>query len=365
MSGSDRLAEVARLALIDLEAVPKPRVARADGLTIGQLFLHADIDPSLSAVGAGDNGGIATLLVRLGDALVADPSTGVERVITLSRGPVPQAAEDLLEIGSATSGHVYGRVPLLAAARAVGRGLAAAGHGAARHPSHSARRRTGRPAAPAHGRCGQPRRRRCRARARHPDRVHGRARPARRDPLARPFGRADPRALRRGRPARALLVPRPARDEPGIERRAHRAVPPAAAAARHGSARRHRHHLPPRAPHDRRRRRRPRRRRPRGRRRARPCRRRTRLRGDQRAARTRRAPPRGAARAAARGEPGPPAPGQGHGDPRRGVGVRPPARAGEPADHRRRPAASFARRAGAARPDRRRGPGRRTRDARA
>ena len=113
VSGSDRLAEVARLALIDLEAVPKPRVARADGLTIGQLFLHADIDPSLSAVGAGDNGGIATLLVRLGDALVADASTGVERVITLSRGPVPQAAEDLLEIGSATSGHVYGRVPLL------------------------------------------------------------------------------------------------------------------------------------------------------------------------------------------------------------------------------------------------------------
>lgn len=113
VSGDGRLAEVARLALIDLDAVPNTRVARADGLTIGQLFLHADIDPSLAAVGAGDNGGIATLLVRLGDALVADPSTGVERVITLSRGPVPQAAEDLLEIGSATSGHVYGRVPLL------------------------------------------------------------------------------------------------------------------------------------------------------------------------------------------------------------------------------------------------------------
>lgn len=113
VSGNGRLAEVARLALIDLEAVPNPRIARAEGLTIGQLFLHADIDPSLAAVGAGDNGGIATLLVRLGDALVADASTGVERVITLSRGPVPQAAEDLLEIGSATSGHVYGRVPLL------------------------------------------------------------------------------------------------------------------------------------------------------------------------------------------------------------------------------------------------------------
>ncbi len=114
VSGDGRLAEAARLALIDLEAEPNSRVAHAGGLTIGQLFLHADIDPSLAAVGAGDNGGIATLLVRLGDALVADPSTGVERVITLSRGPVPQAAEDLLEIGSATAGHVYGRVPLLA-----------------------------------------------------------------------------------------------------------------------------------------------------------------------------------------------------------------------------------------------------------
>ena len=104
---------MARLALIDLETVPRRGSARNDGLTIAQLFLHADIDPSLAAVGAGDNGGIATLLVRLGNAMVADPGTGVQRVITLSRGPVAQAAEDLLEIGSATTGHVYGRVPLL------------------------------------------------------------------------------------------------------------------------------------------------------------------------------------------------------------------------------------------------------------
>lgn len=114
VSGHGRLAEIARLALIDLEATAHAHVPRMGGLTIAQLFLHADIDPSLAAVGAGDNGGIATLLVRLGDALVADPTTGMERVITLSRGPVAQAAEDLLEIGAATSGHVYGRVPLLA-----------------------------------------------------------------------------------------------------------------------------------------------------------------------------------------------------------------------------------------------------------
>lgn len=113
LAGDGRIADAARLALIDREAPPRTRTVGSAGLTIGQLFLHADIDASLAAVGAGDNGGIATLLVRLGDALVADPSTGVDRVLTLSRGPVAQAAEDLLEIGSVSSGHIYGRVPLL------------------------------------------------------------------------------------------------------------------------------------------------------------------------------------------------------------------------------------------------------------
>lgn len=112
VGGDGLLAEVARLALVDLADTPAPQKATGEGLTIAQLFLHADIDPSLSSAGAGDNGGIATLLVRLGDALVADPSAGVRRVITLSRGPVAQAAEDLLDIGSTTSGHVYGHVPL-------------------------------------------------------------------------------------------------------------------------------------------------------------------------------------------------------------------------------------------------------------
>ncbi|EAP97614.1 Glycosyl transferase, group 1 [Janibacter sp. HTCC2649] len=54
-----------------------------DGLTVAQLFLHADIDGSLRNAGKGDTGGIATLLVHLGDALVAEP--GVSRVLTLSR----------------------------------------------------------------------------------------------------------------------------------------------------------------------------------------------------------------------------------------------------------------------------------------
>ncbi|RII85154.1 sucrose synthase (sucrose-UDP glucosyltransferase), partial [Clavibacter michiganensis] len=74
--GDDEVAAVARLAVLDIarhegdhgsHAAPAPR----PGLTVVQLFLHADIDAGLTHVGAGDNGGIATLLVRLGDALVA------------------------------------------------------------------------------------------------------------------------------------------------------------------------------------------------------------------------------------------------------------------------------------------------------
>lgn len=114
-SGDGFLAEVARLALVDLSTASRPTRRRSErGLTVAQLFLHADIDPSLSFAGAGDNGGIATLLVRLGDALVADPSTGVDRVITLSRGAVHEATADLLALeADGASGHVYGRIPLL------------------------------------------------------------------------------------------------------------------------------------------------------------------------------------------------------------------------------------------------------------
>ena len=111
--GDDLLGHVARLALVDLAASRRPEPARAEGLTIAQLFLHADIDPLLSSAGSGDNGGIATLLVRLGDALVRDGTTGVQRVITLSRGSVLEATADLRAIRDAEHGHVYGRIPLL------------------------------------------------------------------------------------------------------------------------------------------------------------------------------------------------------------------------------------------------------------
>ncbi|MFI8593113.1 glycosyltransferase [Microbacterium sp. NPDC078428] len=112
------LGDVALLAQRDLAAPAIAGDARTERLTIAQLFLHADIDPALSAAGAGDNGGIATLLVRLGDALVAGAADGaavrtVTRAITLSRGAVSEAVADLDAIRAAETGHVYGRIPLL------------------------------------------------------------------------------------------------------------------------------------------------------------------------------------------------------------------------------------------------------------
>ncbi|THG31079.1 glycosyltransferase [Naasia lichenicola] len=114
--GSDLLADVARLALVDLSASTQVRVSAGGPLTIAQLFLHADIDAGLTHAGSGDNGGIATLLVRLGDALTAPAGSEppiVERVLTLSRGSVASALASVVEISGAQTGHDYGRVPLL------------------------------------------------------------------------------------------------------------------------------------------------------------------------------------------------------------------------------------------------------------
>ncbi len=102
------LGAVARLAQFDMRP-PGQAGDAADGLVIGQLFLHADLDRELSRAGAGDNGGIATMLIRLGDALAAEP--GVGRVLTMSRGSA-DAAVDALSDRSA--GHVLAPIPLLA-----------------------------------------------------------------------------------------------------------------------------------------------------------------------------------------------------------------------------------------------------------
>ncbi|MET3721770.1 MULTISPECIES: glycosyltransferase [unclassified Arthrobacter] len=131
VEGGGHLAEVAKLSLLDLDVLEVPDIGEAipqqeSNLTVAQLFLHADIDAHLSHSGSGDNGGIATLLVRLGDALVAgqqrDPddfrvSEGhclqVDRVLTLSMGDTQAASQSMTALGNTEHGHLYGRIPLL------------------------------------------------------------------------------------------------------------------------------------------------------------------------------------------------------------------------------------------------------------
>ena len=105
------LSPVAQLALDDLRAAAEPRATTpSDGdRTVAQLFLHSDIDGALTHAGRGDTGGIATLLVHLGDALLrAEPS--VCRVLTLSRGRSAAAMTALADVEQ--PGHHYLSVPL-------------------------------------------------------------------------------------------------------------------------------------------------------------------------------------------------------------------------------------------------------------
>lgn len=88
-------------------AGPGPGPGPGPGLTVAQVFLHADIDRDLTHAGQGDNGGIATLLVRLGDALVADGR--VARVLTISRGRPGEAPGTLHNLDH--PGHHFPSVP--------------------------------------------------------------------------------------------------------------------------------------------------------------------------------------------------------------------------------------------------------------
>jgi glycosyltransferase involved in cell wall biosynthesis/HEAT repeat protein len=78
------LAQAATLALSDAFATPGAGGGH-NGLTVVQLFLHGDVDGTLRHSGQGDTGGIATLLVHLGDALLRQ-GRRVQRVITVSGG---------------------------------------------------------------------------------------------------------------------------------------------------------------------------------------------------------------------------------------------------------------------------------------
>lgn len=122
VGGDDTEAPAARAAALaalepDFETQPTPRGHQ--GLTVVQLFLHGNVDGSLRHSGQGDTGGVATLLVHLGDALLRQGS-GVERVITVSGGrdEVPAGSEAGATVGRPLSGalsvrgHHYARIPL-------------------------------------------------------------------------------------------------------------------------------------------------------------------------------------------------------------------------------------------------------------
>ncbi len=109
-STDGELGTVATLAAFDLGERSCEIGSAGAGLSIAQLFLHADLDRELSRAGAGDNGGIATMLVRLGDALAAQP--GVDRVLTMSRGSAAAAVAGLSEYG-ASHGHLLTPIPLM------------------------------------------------------------------------------------------------------------------------------------------------------------------------------------------------------------------------------------------------------------
>jgi len=107
LSGVDgSVGDAARLTGLDLGMIARPAVRSEGGLTIGQLYLHAELDPELSTAGMGETGGIATLLVRLGDALVARP--GIDAVTTISRGTADRVPDAL----APSAGHAFAPVPL-------------------------------------------------------------------------------------------------------------------------------------------------------------------------------------------------------------------------------------------------------------
>ena len=130
-AGEGPLASVAVLSLGDLDELHAPAALGSGGrghpaarppaaayegdtatdraLTVGQLFLHADIDGELSHAGQGDTGGIATLLVQLGDALL-DARPAVRRVVTISRGRPTDGVGDLTGVDK--PGHHYLSIPL-------------------------------------------------------------------------------------------------------------------------------------------------------------------------------------------------------------------------------------------------------------
>ena len=96
---SDELGEHAALALIDRAlAAPAASTVRS-GLRVAQVYVHAELDGDPGRDGAGDHGGVATLLGLLSLELSGDPR--VEAVVTVGRG---RPADALAAAHATTSG---------------------------------------------------------------------------------------------------------------------------------------------------------------------------------------------------------------------------------------------------------------------
>lgn len=81
--------------------LPTAEVVEGDGLRVAQLVLAEGLDGQLSLGGRGDTGGVASLLVSLGEALANRPD--VDHVITIGRGNSTDAF---------TGPHSSSRIPL-------------------------------------------------------------------------------------------------------------------------------------------------------------------------------------------------------------------------------------------------------------
>jgi glycosyltransferase involved in cell wall biosynthesis len=89
-SGDDELADHALLALHDRQLVERPVTApTGPGIRIGQVFVHTDFGGGDDRAGAGDDGGIATLLTVLAGEL--GRLDGVADVVSIGRGGVADA----------------------------------------------------------------------------------------------------------------------------------------------------------------------------------------------------------------------------------------------------------------------------------
>ena len=102
--GTGPVADSARLAA-SVSAAPRTR-SPGRGVNVAQVHLGGELDPELRHSGVGNTGGVATLLVKLGSALVDTP--GIERVLTIGR-----SSKGTIDIaGRSISGPRYASVAL-------------------------------------------------------------------------------------------------------------------------------------------------------------------------------------------------------------------------------------------------------------